>query len=245
MPIISLDAADASTLIFGEFLIWKTRANLEKNPRVAVIVVTENLETWTIKGRFRCFEAAGPFVEALNQKQMFRYNAYVGIRRAAVIDVEEVTNSQKMVKLALIADLLRVKFVSRLAGLLGKVHIPDRVAEKFARLQAVKVIAFRGQDGYPRIVPVLSLMPSRAANMIFRSGTYASQLQELLSGSRIAASVLTMEPLAYQVKGVYVGPKLTPLGSMEQLRIDEVYSASPPLSGQRIELQTYNLPSGP
>lgn len=42
-PIISLEAADEKTLIFGEFMMWKTRQNLEVNPHVAAAVLTTEL----------------------------------------------------------------------------------------------------------------------------------------------------------------------------------------------------------
>ena len=50
----------------------------------------------------------------------------------------------------------------------------------------------------------------------------------------VAAAVLTAEPLAYQVKGRFLGVERSlgrPLGVIQVL---EVYSASPPVPGERI-----------
>jgi hypothetical protein len=239
VPIISLDLApdDDGKLIFGEFLIWKTRKNLGEDPRVAACVLTEDLQVWTLRARFREFVDRGPYVEFLNRKEMFRYNAYVGIRRAAVFDLEEVTGSWNFSKLNVAAELLPVKLVSAWLGGNGRKQLPERVAEKFARTQAVKVMAHLGADGYPRAVPLFSLVPTKTDSMVFGTRLFRRELQELAPNARVAASVITMDPVAYQVKGLYEGSSLSPAGRIGRMRVLEVYSASPPLSGQAIDLQ--------
>jgi hypothetical protein len=50
----------------------------------------------------------------------------------------------------------------------------------------------------------------------------------------VAASVLTFEPLAYQIKGEFLGLERS-LGRLAGVvAVQEVYSASPPLPGKRI-----------
>jgi len=236
VPIISLDAADEQTLIFGECFIWKTRANLEADPRVAVAVVAEDLRVWVIRGRFRRFVQTGPYVERMNRKEMFRYNAYVRISRVAVIDVEEVTAVWKPSRLGLTIDLLFIGVLSRLLTRRGAVTLPPRVAEKFARTRAVKVLAFQGAGGYPDVVPAFSLLPTRSNTMMFGTRLLRRQCDHPGPGAPLAASVITMDPIAYQVKGILIGCRRTPMGPVGLMRVEEVYSASPPLSGERIDL---------
>jgi len=235
VPIISLDAADERTLIFGEFLIWKTRKNLEADPRVAAVVLTEDLKVWTLKGRFREFVETGPHVDQMNAKEMFRYNAYVGIRRAAVIDLEAVTGEWSFSKPNVAAELLPVKGASLVLGGRGGKAIPPRVIEKFGRTQAVKMLAWQGEDGHPVAVPSFSLTPTRSQTMLFGTRLFRRQLKGLHRGARLAASVITMDPVAYQVKGAFEGQRLTPAGRLGRIRVEEVYSASPPLPGEKIE----------
>lgn len=235
VPIISLDAADEKTLIFGEFLIWKTRKNLEADARVAAVVLTEDLAVWTLKARFREFVETGPYVDQMNAKQMFRYNAYLGIRRAAVFDLESVTGAWKLSKPNVAAELLPVKAASLVIGRKGEKTMPPRVAEKFGRTQAVKVLAWQGDDGYPAAVPSFSLMPTRSETMIFGTRLFRKELRGLTEGTRMAASVITMDPVAYQVKGAFAGRSLTPAGRLGRMRVEQVFSASPPLPGQQID----------
>lgn len=241
VPIITLDAADERTLIFAELFILKTKANLGTDPRVCVAVLTEDLHVWTLRGRFREFVKAGPYVEHMNRKEMFRYNAYVGVRRVGVIDVDEVTGAWHRTKLNVAAELLPIKAMSRLVGRRSSESLPPRVAEKFARTRAVKVLAFQGPEGYPEIASAFSLLPTRSETMIFGMKRSQRRLRELNVGAPLAASVITMDPIAYQIKGILAGRRLTPVGRIGRMEVREVYSASPPLAGQRIEL----LDAGP
>jgi len=237
VPIISLDAMQDGTLAFGELFIQKTRRNLQNNPHVAAIVVTEDLQIWTMRARFCGFEESGPRVEYLNDKNLFRYNAYLGVRRAVVFDSLKVTGTWKLSKLNVAAELIPARAWSMFSGKKGPTHIPARVAEKFARTEAIKVIAFSGKEAYPEILPAFSLLPA-GASMFFGTRIFRKNLSALAPGTRVAASVITTEPVAYQVKGTFSKSRITPGGRMGSIDIDEVFSASPPLVGERIAMHT-------
>ena len=50
-------------------------------------------------------------------------------------------------------------------------------------------------------------------------------------GARMAVTVITREPIAYQVKGAYAGTR----AGAALIELDACYSASPPLPGQRLD----------
>lgn len=237
VPVITLDAADERTLTFAELFIRKTKSNLAADPRVFVVVVTEDFRVWTIRGRFNRFVDEGPCLDLLNAKEMFRYNAYVGVRRAGLIDVEAVTGAWKLSRLGIAAELLPTRLAGRLIGGEGGRAIPHRVAEKFARTQAIKVMAFPDEQGRPQAIPSFSLLPARSELMVFGVRLFGEQLADLRVGMPMAASVITMDPIAYQIKGVFEGQRRTLAGRVGVMRVDEVYSASPPLAGDPIELK--------
>jgi len=234
VPIISLDAADARTLVFAELFIWKTRNNLAADPRVGVTVITEDLHAWTLRGRFRHFVDGGPYVQHMNRKEMFRYNAYVGVSRVGIIDVEEVSTIHAFSKLRIAAGFLKAKALGRWTASQTRHPLPHRVAEKFARSNAVKAIAFRNGNGFPHAIPLFSLVPSPSGHLVFSPEAMAGPLANLALSTPIAASVITMDPIAYQIKGTYEGCRSTPLGRLGRISCQDVYSASPPLPGERI-----------
>jgi len=235
VPILSLEAADARTIIFGELMIWKTRRNLEVNPRVCVTVLSPALRGWVIKGDFLEFQPSGPHFDHIMASDAFRYNAYAGIRNAGVIQVLEVADSFVLSRNALLADMLRSRWAARrLRRRDDGVALPAPVREKFGRLQAAKLLAYLGEDGYPVAVPVLSLVPAGRGSLVMAGGSAAAALAGLRPGARVAVSVLTFEPLAYQVKGEFLGTERSLGRPAGLIRVDEVYSASPPLPGKRI-----------
>ena len=107
--------------------------------------------------------------------------------------------------------------------------MPRPVREKLARLQAAKFLAYLGMDGYPDIAPALSLTPAGERALVF-----AGRVDGLERGAQVAAAVLTAEPLAYQVKGRLLGEERSLGAPLGVIQVSEVYSASPPLPGERI-----------
>ena len=69
-------------LIFGEFLMWKSKRNLEENPRVAAAVVNMKLKMVTLMGDFQGFEKKGDYKDFIDASPFMRYNAYSGVRAA-------------------------------------------------------------------------------------------------------------------------------------------------------------------
>jgi len=236
VPVISLRAADGKTIIFGEFMIVKTRQNLEKVPEVGVAIFTEDLKIWTIRGRFLRFERSGSYVDTINTTANFRYNAYSGIRNAGVIEALEVTHTWSLTKQDIVRQMLFVKMFQPVFRFQqnGGVVLPHTVREKFDRLQAVKFIAYRDEQGYPSCLPVPSLSSAGKGKMIFNTVLAPKDIEKIPHSSWIAASVITLDPVAYQVKGTFEGVKSLGVGSIGSLSVREAYSASPPLPGHRI-----------
>jgi len=235
VPIISLQAADESTVIFGEFMMWKTRRNLEVNPRVALAVMTAS-QGWVIKGDFLEFQRSGPHFDRIMASDTFRYNAYAGIRNAGVIRVRSVVRAFALSRPAVLLEMARARWSARRVRRrdVAAVTVPIQVRQKFARLQAAKVLAYLDSDGYPDIVPALSLTPAGEQTLVFSSGLAAPALEALSAGARVAASVITFEPVAYQIKGEFLGAERSLGRLVGVMAVQEVYSASPPLPGQRI-----------
>jgi len=73
--------------------------------------------------------------------------------------------------------------------------------------------------------------------MFFGTRNVAGQMGEVDERADVAVNVLTMEPVSYQVKGTLDGGVPGPFGTIRRFRVDQVYSASPPLAGEAIEMK--------
>src|SRR3989304_41254 len=235
VPVLSLEAADEGTIIFGELMIWKTRRNLEADPRVAIMVLTPALRAWTIKAEFVEFQRGGAYFDRLMAGENVRYNAYGGIRSAGVIRVLEVTRELKLSQGALLLDTARGRWLARRPSHAGPVPGTMRVqvVEKFSRLRAAKALAWLDAGGHPDCLPAFPLLPAGRSRLGF-GGPAAEELAGAAPGSPVAAAVLSMEPVAYQVKGDFAGLRSGLGRRFGVIDVRESYSACPPLPGERL-----------
>lgn len=238
VPVISIEAWDETTLIFGELMILKTKSNLEANEKVGVSVLTKDMNCWTVRGRFEGFERAGERYDRISMRDMFRYNAYTGVRNVGVIRVESVKRVRGMFAPARLAELGMGALAARSIKFSHDGPMPPQVTDKFGRLKAAKYISYVDADGYPLALPALTMFSaSHGALELGAAALRGFDGAEPAVPLRAAASVITFDPVAYQVKGTinqYIGK----LGArMARLEVEEVYTASPPIPGKRIDIQ--------
>ena len=235
VPVLSLEAAGERTIIFAEMMIWKTRRNLEADPRVSILVVSADLRGWAVRGRFAEFQRTGAHFDHLMESPDLRYNAYSSIRSAGVIEVLDVTHTFEFSRAGLLIDTLRSRWLAgRLSGN-GRAAgaMPSQVQEKFSRLKAVKAAAFLDPGGHPECLPALAMVSAGSTGLVW-GGYGADDLAGPEPGSPIASAVITMDPIAYQVKGEFRGWHRILGRRLAAIKVLEAYSASPPLPGQRL-----------
>lgn len=216
------------TLFFGNFLLRKSIKNLEEDQRVGVLVVTEDLQGWILKGELQEFQRTGPYVDRQMNTPLLRYNAYTGVRNVGLIRIDKVESTFTIPKLQVLGDYM----MARLAGLAGKgaardaVTVPLEVRKNFSKLAAVKVLAWVGADGYPHLCPALSMQAAGTQHFVC---TRNRKLPEPPSGELVAANLLTFEAISYQAKGRWDCSGKTGL-----LQVQEIYSGGPPYPGGRV-----------
>lgn len=230
VPCISLQPADdqLDIVFFGNFLLRKSIVNLKEDSRVGILVITPELNGWILKGDFVEFQRTGAYVEKVMSGSLLRYNAYTGIRDAGIICVRSVEYIFAISKMQVMTDYLR----ARCAGILKPGHtgdgvaMPHQVQNEFAKMIAVKVLAWIGDDGYPMVVPTLSMQPMGAENLICHP---LPTLPHPPTDVQVATNILTFEAISYQAKG-----KWNLHGDIGKIRVQEVYAGGPPLPGGRV-----------
>jgi hypothetical protein len=61
-------------------------------------------------------------------------------------------------------------------------------------MAAAKVLAWVGDDGYPVVIPVLSLQPARTESLVCWKGI---RFPEPKQGAQVASNILTFEAISY------------------------------------------------
>ncbi len=219
-------------LVFGEWLMWKSRENLKSRGRIAAAAVDLKLRMAGLTADFQGFEFTGEYVDAINSSGIMRYNAYTGVRSAGILDAREVGEMRRAGYPRVAADLAALH-LHRLAerGGGGKERVTPRLVEQqFTAVNSVKALALVGKDGYPRIFPTLAVAGRAGRELLIRISPYNRELREVELPARAAMCVLTMKAVSFQVKGDLVREG----GSYLRLEVAEVWNSSPPLAGDRI-----------
>ena len=231
VPVISIQPADdqPDTLFFGNFLLRKSIQNLNEDTRVGVLVVTPELHGWILKGDFVEFQRTGAYVDRQMSGSLLRYNAYTGIRNAGVIRVLTVENVFGISKMQVARDYVLARLTALGKPRTGEASttMPLAVRREFARMVAVKVLAWVRDDGYPTIVPALSMQPAGATSLVCWRTSAA--LPQPPVGVEAATNILTFEAISYQAKG-----RWTARGNAGAIQVQEVYAGGPPLPGGRV-----------
>ncbi len=233
VPCISMRPAEdqEDTLFFGNFLLRKSIKNLLEDSRVGILVVTPELRGWVLKGDFIEFQNSGPYVDQQKSSSLLRYNAYTGVRNAGVIRLLSLEGTFAISKLQVLKDYWLARLTAVNQGHDRKtprngVIIPLAVKLEFARLAAVKVLAWLGPDGYPQVIPSLSLQPAGQNKLACRKKVaFPSPAAQAL----VSANVLTSEAISYQIKGRWEESKRSGL-----ILAEEVYAGGPPYPGGRV-----------
>jgi hypothetical protein len=231
VPVISIQPADdqPDTLFFGNFLLRKSIRNLNEDPRVGVLVITPELRGWILKADFVEFQRTGVYVDKQMSGSLLRYNAYTGIRNAGVIRVHSVENEFTLSKMQVLKDYLLARLATLSKPRAGNqsTTMPLAVRREFARMVAVKVLAWVRDDGYPTIVPALSLQPAGDKTLVcWRTSATVPQPP---ADAPVATNILTFEAISYQAKG-----RWTARGNTGAIHVREVYAGGPPLPGGRV-----------
>ena len=213
-PIISTDYYKDDLLVFGDFLMWKTKQNLLTDNRVGILVMDENLNYFTAKGTFLGFETQGEAFDLVNSSPLIKYNAYTGMRSVGLIRLDALSATATISKLRIVREAIPGVFSRK------KMVVKPVVGEKFARIKALKALAYL-EDDWPAAVPV-PVCRIDGETLVFRNAGYPA-------GVAAALTVITMDPVTYQVKGT-----LTAEGDMGKLKVEEVYAGGMPVPGKRI-----------
>jgi hypothetical protein len=236
VPCLSLmpDDGESDILFFGNFLLRKSVKNLEGDSRIGILVLTPELQGWILTAEFLEFQRCGSYVERQNSSRMLRYNAYTGIRNAGVMRLRSVEAVFALSRLQVARDFVSARLSARhhAAAEIDAVRVPLAARRELARMAAVKVLSWIGTDGFPFVVPALSLQPMGERCLVARIGQdLGACLQPTLPAvaSHVAANVLTPDAISYQAKGIW-----EQAGKIGMIHVQSVYAGGPPLPGGRV-----------
>lgn len=227
--------SDGKRLVYGEFMNNKTRTNLEAgNNEIGLLVMTTDLDNWMIRADFESFHRNDEIYEFIAMTPLFKYNQYTRARSVGMAHPLWSSPNFKFSKLSVLSSYVKAKLAA------GKIptdktdegNMPRNVMERFNRMAAAKAIAFVEDDGYLSLFLSFGIVPVSSNRLVVHRSEEKRRGLEIKDGQRVAVSLATLEPAAFQVKGTF----RVISDSIGVIDLDRVYACSLPRPGVRVDL---------
>ncbi len=231
--ITSIRANGPGQVTLGEFCKGESKANIQKNPKTAFLVLTMDRRMWRGHAEWTHLRTEGPEYASYNEIPMFRYNAYFGINTIHYLDLIDLRGPEGLPLPTIILSSLLTWFAR--GGFPPTNHhrvLTPFGEELFNRLDALKFIAYIRDDGYPEIVPLLQCRAADSRRLVFSAMAYADELAALASGWTVAVFGLTMKMEDVLVRGRFGGINRVRGVQAGSVTIDWVYNSMPPAHRQ-------------
>lgn len=226
---------DGNTLVYGDFLSEKTRMNLNAgNNQMAIMVFTMGLDSWLIKADFESYHWNDEIYEFIAQTPLFRYNQYTNARGAGVAEAISSSDKYGISKVSVLSSFLKTKLAKGKAPVAKSTegNMPKNIFDVFSQMAAVKVLAFIDEDGYPAAFPEFGMLPVSSNTVFMKRSEEKRRGFSLSEGQRVAISLVSLEPAAFQMKGTFHEID----ENNAYVTLDRVYACSLPRPGVRVDL---------
>ena len=234
VPVMSWTVYKGNTMVYGDFMTYKSRDNVNNgNSQMSIVVFTTDLDSWLIKADFESYHRNDDIYEFMAQTPLFRYNQYTNARGAGVAEANWASPKYGISKLAVLSAFLKAKMAGRKVPTQETEdgNMPRNVLERMSQMAAVKIIAYIDEDGYPVAFPEFGMLPVSSNRIVIKRGEEKRRGFSLKDGMRVAIALVTLEPAAFQLKGTFREID----DSTGYIELDRVYACSMPRPGVRVD----------
>lgn len=235
VPVLTWTVYKENTLVYGDFMTFKSRKNVsDGNTQMSILVFTTDLDSWLIKADFESYHRNDDIYEFIAQTPFFRYSQYTNARGAGVAEAVWASQKYGISKMSVLSAFLKAKMAGRKVPTEETVegNMPLNVLKRLSRMAAVKIIAYISEDGYPVAFPEFGMVPVSSNRIVVKRNEEKRRGFELKDGTRVAISLVTLEPAAFQLKGYFREIN----ESTGYIELDRVYTCSLPRPGVRVDI---------
>ena len=226
----SLTNKGEDKMMFGEFITGITKDLIHEHPKTGFLIMSISRDFWTGKMDFTHLVHEGEDYVKMNEYPLFRFNTYFGVHTVHYADLVDISERRPINMPGVIANAVRV-ILAKAANAGPKAEVKPALrpwAQQFLNgLMTLKFIAYVGEDGYPKLVPIIQAQAANTSRVVFTKAPYAAMLTDLKEGSRVNVYAVSLDMEVVLVKGTYRKGKLG-LGVVD---IDKVYNPAPPKAG--------------
>ncbi|MCJ7774371.1 MAG: hypothetical protein MUP22_14710 [Desulfobacterales bacterium] len=227
--ITSMMAPDSTHLALGQFCVGLSKWFMQNNPNVGFLIMSLDRKMWRGKAIWTHKKNNGPEFEFFNELPMFRYNAYFGINTVHYLDLVETSQHQGLP----MAKIIPAAILTKVAKGSAKTDEHQRILKPFAedlfnKLDSLKFISFIGNDGFPKIIPVIQCQAADSRRLVFSPFAYNDELSAIPAGASVTVFCMTLNMQSVLVRGTFTGYSRNKLIKTGVVDIDWVYNSMPP-----------------
>jgi len=235
--ISTFQVSSPTQLTWGQFTEGVSKQFIRHNPQVGFMVMTLNKEMWRGKATFTHTAQQGPEYDAYNAIPMFRYNAYFGIHTVYFMDLVAHTGRQALpmgrVIFAAVQTLLAKALPAKTLPARTRKEVTQPVLNLWTRrllnkLDALKFVAYVGEDGYPVIVPAIQAQSLDRERVLFSAGAFGDELRAIPADAPLAVFGMTLDMEDVLLRGTFEGFRRIGGVLCGSVKVDWVYNPMPP-----------------
>ena len=227
--ITTLQAKTPTQLVWGQFTEGLSKEHVKANPKTGWLIMTLDRRLWRGKALYTRAATEGEDHVMMNNKPMFRYNAYFGIHTVHYMDLVETGGEESLPLAGIGAALVATLAARRFAGAGETERILTPWGEGLLnRIGVPKFLGHVGDDGYPVVVPVLQCRAAGSRRLVFSPLAYRDELSRVPAGREVAVFGMSLEMEDVLVRGTYRGVRRFGPARLGVLDINYVYNSMPP-----------------
>ena len=215
-------------MMFGQFVRGKSEAYIYRHPKTGFLIMSMDKDFWTGSMDFTHSVTEGEDYVKMNEYPLFRFNTYFGVSDVHYANLVEISQRQKLNMPGVVANAVKTFSLKGLYAGDREKKVLRPWAEAFLKkMDTLKFISYMGENGYPKVVPVIQAQAASSSRIVFPLRPYEDLLSDLKEGARVNIYGMSLSMEVVLVKGCYhVGGM-----GLSYVDIDKVYNCAPPKAG--------------
>lgn len=202
----SLEAKSDHELMFGKTYYGQSKVLMQEKKKCAFILASLTKEYWRGRLDFTGSAANGDDMQYYNEKPKNRYNAYYPVNEIFYFNLLDVDHGPIDFATYIGAAHKAAAVAANYVGQSGETPLVPLTLEIVQRQDCIKFLAYEGEDGYPRFIPMLHAIPVGPDRFIFAGEPHGEDIGAIPQGAKVTLhciSMFTME--AIQFRGLFQG----------------------------------------
>ncbi len=217
--ISSIQALGDHALTFGQFSAGLSKQFIMDRPHVGFLALSADKKYLSGNATYTHSANTGKEFDVYNNKPLFRYNSYMGFYRIFYLNLDRITNLQRLPMGAIVLGAILSRIKALFLSKSEQNALPYLAKQLIAQLDSLKFLCYYDADGEAILLPVVQATSAGTDRIVLCQFPFGRALKQIPGGTKASVLCLNLKMESVLVKGVY---------TKGVLEIDRVYNSMPP-----------------